>query len=347
MTEQVTKTLKINLHEAQSLYKELLSDGTQKLVDNNQYLVWKLLYKNITILLYKSGKLVLQGKDESVIDEIVSKISSLESVSTSEREELRHDLVGKEEFDATCASKIKLSKCGLTEKGIADFPDNDVEPDYEYIGCDEAGKGEFLGPLVLGVAYVPKFKADAVRALGVDDSKKLSDSTVLSIATKLEKIIDFKIRIINPIELSELWRKIGNLSKIMVEEYAGTIVELLQGIEYKGKMKLKTVIVDKFSKIEGRFEKEFMKIPELKDFQVSQFEKGERYLNVAAASILARAKYLNSLYDLEKKYNMRLLRGYDGIENFAHQFIKEFGIDEFDSIAKKFFKTYKKITDTL
>ncbi|MBU1431350.1 ribonuclease HIII, partial [Myxococcota bacterium] len=42
-----------------------------------------------------------------------------------------------------------------------------------WIGTDEAGKGDYFGPLVVAGVFVQRAEIDALRALGVDDSKRL------------------------------------------------------------------------------------------------------------------------------------------------------------------------------
>src|SRR5690348_2813095 len=57
-----------------------------------------------------------------------------------------------------------------------------------HIGTDEAGKGDYFGPLVIAGVYVDAHSASQLLALGVCDSKQLSDAKILSLAEEIKKI---------------------------------------------------------------------------------------------------------------------------------------------------------------
>src|SRR5947208_3224036 len=50
------------------------------------------------------------------------------------------------------------------------------------IGTDESGKGDYFGPLVVAGVYVPDGGREVLAALGVRDSKTLSDGQVERLA---------------------------------------------------------------------------------------------------------------------------------------------------------------------
>src|SRR5699024_11416950 len=59
---------------------------------------------------------------------------------------------------------------------------------YQCIGSDEAGSGDYFGPLTVCAAYASEKDAQILKTLGVDDSKRLTDPKIIEIA---EQIITF------------------------------------------------------------------------------------------------------------------------------------------------------------
>jgi ribonuclease HIII len=73
--------------------------------------------------------------------------------------------------------------------------------------------------------------------------------------------------------------------------------------------------------------------------------KGESaYPSVALASCIARYMLLKEIVKLDERYSINIPLGASKIvDEFAQGFIKRYGKVEFDKIAKKNFKNYKKL----
>ena len=59
-----------------------------------------------------------------------------------------------------------------------------------HIGTDEAGKGDFFGPLVTAGVYVDERTAQLLRALGVRDSKLVSDRELRGLARNIRDVVE-------------------------------------------------------------------------------------------------------------------------------------------------------------
>ncbi len=55
------------------------------------------------------------------------------------------------------------------------------------IGVDESGKGDFFGPLVIAALLAPDDRIPELTALGVRDSKKLTDKRMAQIDAELRR----------------------------------------------------------------------------------------------------------------------------------------------------------------
>ncbi|MBD3328921.1 ribonuclease HIII [Candidatus Dojkabacteria bacterium] len=305
---QKTATVKLNKKEASLVQDKLESVGWEAEIDKNQYVNWRMVNLSGAIaVMYTSGKLVLQG-EASIIENTLTELGNNSISSTN---------------------KIK---------------GQEFKPS-EIIGCDEAGKGEFFGPLVLGVCYIPEDRVSEVKSMGVQDSKRLSDDKILSIAETLEGKVLYELDVLEPTKLNAMWGETRNLSEVMAQRYSVTIkrlVDELEGTDFT----CKAIVIDQFTKISTRVENALKEVgicPSETGLKCIQIPRGEAHLSVAAASILARAAYLNKMSEYEEEFDIGIPRGYDGVAAFSRKFIAEYSEDELQKLAKTFFKTYKEL----
>lgn len=80
------------------------------------------------------------------------------------------------------------------------------------LGIDEAGRGPVLGPMVYGIAFCPVSKNGDLKALGVDDSKALSEDQrekLLQIVLDNNEYIGWAVDILSPSFISTSMNKRG------------------------------------------------------------------------------------------------------------------------------------------
>lgn len=65
------------------------------------------------------------------------------------------------------------------------------------IGSDEAGSGDYFGPLTVCACYVSQAHIDILKTLGVDDSKKLNDAKIVSLAEQLVTFLPHSLLVLD------------------------------------------------------------------------------------------------------------------------------------------------------
>lgn len=168
-------------------YKEVLSneDCEFKIPD---YTFFQAKNKNWQFTFYKTGKVLVQGKD---IDYIVKKY-----------------------LDNNFEYELKPQ----TEGDIAPFP---------HIGVDESGKGDFFGPLIIAGCYLDEKQANFLKEKGIKDSKKLDDKKILTLAEIIKENSIFDIVAIGNKKYNELYSKFKNLNSLLAWGHSTVIENLL------------------------------------------------------------------------------------------------------------------------
>ncbi len=160
------------------------------------------------------------------------------------------------------------------------------------IGSDEAGKGEWLGPLTVAAVALKKEQSEYLTTQGVMDSKELAVERILELSPIIKNnCIFYRIVIITPIRFNEFLREVKNegksLNDVLAWAHAAAIREVY---EYLKKQKIGDtirVIIDEFDRI--KTEARLMRVINLLKIQLEQKPKAEQEIAVAAASILAKS----------------------------------------------------------
>jgi ribonuclease HIII len=205
----------------------------------------------------------------------------------------------------------------------------------EYIGTDETGKGDYFGPLVICAMYVDPKSQVFLQNTGVKDSKELTDQNINKIAKQIKKELpnNFNIILITPEKYNQLYEKFQNVNKLLDWAHSKAIENLLETFDCK------TVITDQFSKRELTISNniKFSKI------NFIQTPKAERYIGVAAASIMAR-NAMNNWFNKKEKEGYNLLKGASSnVKERAKEIVQRYGQNKLITLAKLHFKTTNQI----
>jgi ribonuclease HIII len=224
----------------------------------------------------------------------------------------------------------------VAEKTTSTLPDNLTLP---IMGSDESGKGDYFGPLVSACMYIDEKIEIQLSNLGVKDSKVLSDNKIKEIARGIRKYFPDKFVIIeiSPERYNQIYARFEkeqkSLNDLLAWAHAKAIEELLSKVECQ------TVIVDQFANEKILLENLQEKGKQLK---VIQAHRAESHIAVAAASILARDRFVDKLEKLGKQYQVKLPKGAsNAVIEMARCLVEKHGVEILGKIAKLHFKTTK------
>jgi ribonuclease HIII len=204
-----------------------------------------------------------------------------------------------------------------------------------HFGIDESGKGDFLGPLVIAGVYVDREIARQLLALGVTDSKKISsDNRIHQLAEEIGRTpgLAANVVLIGPEKYNLLYEKFGNLNDLLAWGHARVIENLLLQ-----RPDCKRSLSDKFAN-ERVIQRALLK--QAREIQIDQQTKAESDIAVAAASILARAKFVSWMETRGKALGIVLPKGVSAaVKSAARAVVEKAGRDSLRTIAKMHFRT--------
>ena len=205
------------------------------------------------------------------------------------------------------------------------------------IGVDESGKGDFFGPLVIAGVYInPQIKSELIK-IGVEDSKKLSDTQIGLLASKIKNICEYSIITIGNKRYNELYDKMKNLNKILAWGHARAIENVLE------KENCNSALSDQFA--DEKFIKDAL-MEKGKEIVLKQRPRAEENIAVAAASILARNEFISRIKKLTNNYGLSFPKGASkNVITTGKSFIKKYNKRELKNVAKLHFKTTEKVTN--
>ena len=292
-------TIKLPKDDQTQISEFFRSHGFQ--LTDADHAFWLAIGPDVRATFYRSGKLLIQGKEADVWRGLLSEI--------------------------TDSAKPFMDALGRHPK----------PPPQCWAGTDEAGKGDYFGPLVVAGIAIERTQLELLLEIGVDDSKTISDERILKMDRPIRQVCRADVLMIGPAKYNELYARIGNLNRLMAWAHAKVINNLLT----QTGAPISWILIDRFAP-ESTMRKALARIEGLP--RLDQWPKAESDPAVGAASILARAAFLRGVKALSKKYAHELPLG-AGAKTLtaAHRFIDKHGRSRLHNVAKLHFSNTDKI----
>jgi ribonuclease HIII len=214
-----------------------------------------------------------------------------------------------------------------------------------HIGTDEAGKGDFFGPLVTAGVYVDERTAKLLRTLGIRDSKLVGDRELRGLANNIRDVIEEEKRaviIVAPKRYNDLYKQMRSEGKNLNTLLAWAHTRVIEDLIGHG-LRPNFILSDQFG--DKRYiESRLMVDTRLSGVPVLQMHRAEADVAVAAASILARDAFLRWLEQAGKTLGLIVPKGASPkVIETGKLLVSRIGADGLKDFAKVSFKTMEKV----
>jgi ribonuclease HIII len=259
----------------------------------------------VGVVFYKSGKLVVQGRETREFVEFV--------------------------LEPEILKEVRLGYETALDPGI-------LQP---RIGVDESGKGDFFGPLCIAGAYVNETVVKSWMNAGeIRDSKNISSDKKIAELAGVIRDTPGCVTAVVPIgneAYNRLHAKLGSVNAILAWGHA-RVIENLLGQKHRMNPPPVRAISDQFSRSKATVERAMMSLG--REIELVQRHKAEADLAVAAASILARHEFVTRLNLLGRKFGVVLPKGASSaVVEAGRKFVEKCGASRLGEAAKLHFKT--------
>ncbi|MYL19987.1 ribonuclease HIII [Halobacillus litoralis] len=210
-----------------------------------------------------------------------------------------------------------------------------------HIGSDEAGTGDYFGPITVAAAYVTAEQIPQLKAIGVKDSKNLSDAQITDLAKDLIALkIPYSLLRLPNKKYNQLQKKGWSQGKMKTILHHQAINRLLEKIAPD---KPEGILIDQFSQPDV-YQKHLRSEKQQLQKDVYFMTKAESYsIAVAAGSIIARSAFVKAMDTLEFDTGLPIPKGASGkVDKAAAAVIEAYGEDKLDELAKVHFANTEK-----
>lgn len=208
-----------------------------------------------------------------------------------------------------------------------------------FIGSDEVGNGSYFGPLIVCAVYADQEHLPLLKQLGVKDSKMLTDSDIRGLAPKIKALVPFKLLEVTPTKYNQIQPRYNavHMKVVLHNQAIRLLLEMIAPTKPEG------ILIDQFTP-ESSYRKYLKGEAEQVTDNLYFVTKGEQYhLAVAAASILCRAQFLDSLDIGSKEVGFTLPSGAGTkSDQVAAKILRKGGMELLSQHAKLHFANTKK-----
>lgn len=212
-----------------------------------------------------------------------------------------------------------------------------LQPDLfaPHFGIDESGKGDYFGPLVIAGAYTDGAITRRLMEAGVMDSKRIASAArIRHLAALIRATPGCRVEIVSigPARYNDLYASFGNLNRLLAWGHAKVIANLAAAVPACPR-----ALSDQFARPE-------VLQRALRQQQVhltlEQRTKGEADVAVAAASIIARERFVDWMDQTSAVGGVPLPLGAgDAVLAAARDLVAKHGPAALGKVAKLHFRT--------
>ena len=293
--------------KAAAALREQLHGCADYMPAERQYALYCFEGEGVQVAYYaKRGKLLVQGRGaEDFVKKVLHK--NPQSAETQP------------------AEKADKRACGL-----------DTRPHF---GVDESGKGDYFGPLVVAGVYTDESTAPELRRLGCKDSKQIpAEGQIARLAAAIKALpgIRWEVLCIGPARYNELYAEMGNLNRLLAWGHARVIAALHAKVPACPRA------------LSDQFANEWVLRRALGaravPVKLEQRPRAEEDVAVAAASILARARFVEWVQQAAQSAGCSLPLGCaPHVLKAAKTFVATHGRERLPEVAKLHFKLTKQL----
>ncbi len=268
------------------------------------------------ITLYESGKAMFQGIsadiDANIWIEMEKKLNNRVIDTKTGKDKIKND-------DKTQNNDFKY--------------DN-----YNTIGSDEVGTGDYFGPIVVAATYVSKDKVSFLHELKVTDSKKITDDYIKKIAPQIMDKIPYSAFVLTNQEYNKLDHEKINMNKIKALLHNKVLLNLVEK-----NYPFDKIVVDQFTPPKNYYG--YLTDTQKKVTNITFTPRAEEQcLSVACASIISRYIFLREMYKMSQELNSEIPKGAGtNVDEFVQALVDKNGKNILNNYVKLNFKNTQKI----